>query len=144
MNPKYGTPLFNIGNGATTPKYEMKAVILEKIGMTENDLVKHNTKHKENPLGEDLYYSSETFSFANLILSEADIPINSSGKPYAYKRTCITRNNAFTITSNGRAILERGTTTVSIEDLKDNDILVKSEIETLIATKISEALSNRS
>lgn len=133
-------PLFVVGNGGFNKvTFKMTKMLVSPENSPAfpdlQTIIAYNEKHKENPFGEDLFYKTNTFSFANLVLDENDIETNSSGKPVVYRRVSENRSNAFVVTNNGRAILERTQPDVV---LNDNDLLTKQEINIAIDTIIRE------
>lgn len=143
-------PYFLVGNGYYSEQsipYEMQEISRDSNnefdGKTIEEIAYYNHTHKENPLGENLYYKTNYFSFANLI----PYPFGNNAIPNKiYKKVYNTRSNAFMVTNQGRALLSRKywikdgssyqlVSGVAPENLGDNDLLTKKEIETIVDKK---------
>lgn len=131
---KTAEPLLIVGNGNASPDYEMVYKQIKDTGMAVTQLVAHNEKYKENPLGEDLYFSQalldtktgnyNKFSWNDLILNEDNL----TSETYVYHRTITNRSNALVLLSNSRLFLPRKSLSYK-NSLRDNEVPTKGEIE---------------
>jgi len=131
-----GSPLFVVGKGATSPVYNVEIIstadytlsdleneaiageVAVHTSVSSLDLaakVKHNIEHKDDTAaGEDLYYSEVTLTKnaktgVITVSTQFDKLITDANASYThiYKKTISSRSNAFVLTDQARAFLNR-------------------------------------
>ena len=126
---KSASPLFIVGDGNATPSYLMQSIKVSETGMSIDNIIEHNEKYKESPLGEGLYFrnalANNKFSWADLILSADNI----TNDTVIYRRDITNRSNAMVLMSGGRLFLPREG--LNYDSIRNDEVIIKKDLQNL-------------